>query len=336
MQLTIIIPVYNAERYLEGCLNSVLNQTYKDFELIIVNDGSTDLSLFILENYKSKFSNMKILNQNNAGQSNARNNAIHEASGDYIWFIDADDILPKENCIIELIDKIKEYNFPDILCFNTYVIFECFSKNWTNYYANYETGVLTGKEYSSLCGVIPTGPYSQWFNKEFLLKNNLQFKENIVFEDWFFNLNAFAIADRVVGIPKVYYNYMKRENSTINGQMEYRHLFSEVQIINKVFDCYVKNTFDQNYLSSRLEYEYSFLKKIYTSNNASKQDKINIIKKNISKLKIPYKSNFISERIEKKVFEIEPTLVLENIKTFNLLSFYEGKIRMSIKRIFKK
>ena len=91
--LSVIIPVYNVEPYLEQCLDSVINQTYKNLEIICINDGSTDNSLKILEKYQKKDNRIKLINQKNKGLSEARNAGLDVAKGEYIAFVDSDDYL---------------------------------------------------------------------------------------------------------------------------------------------------------------------------------------------------------------------------------------------------
>ena len=93
VKVSVVIPVYNVEDYLRDCLDSIVNQTLKDIEIICINDGSTDNSLEILEHYKSKDERIKVISQENGGISAARNKGIDLASGDYISFIDSDDYI---------------------------------------------------------------------------------------------------------------------------------------------------------------------------------------------------------------------------------------------------
>lgn len=102
-EVSVIIPVYNSEKYLKRCLDSVVNQTLENFEIIIVNDGSSDNSLNILNEYKQKYSQIILLNQNNKGQAVARNRALDIAKGEYISFVDSDDFI--ENNMLELMYK---------------------------------------------------------------------------------------------------------------------------------------------------------------------------------------------------------------------------------------
>lgn len=114
-KISVIIPIYNSEKYLRECLDSIINQTLKDIEIICVNDGSTDLSIKILEEYKKNNSLIKIIDKKNEGVSIARNIGIQNAIGDYIMFIDSDDYIEKE-CLYNSYKKILEKE-SDILCF---------------------------------------------------------------------------------------------------------------------------------------------------------------------------------------------------------------------------
>lgn len=97
-KVSIIIPVYNTENYLKKCLDSVVNQTLEDIEIICINDGSTDRSLGILNDYAQKYSKIIVINQENKGVSEARNEGIEKASGEYIMFLDSDDYFQPQAC----------------------------------------------------------------------------------------------------------------------------------------------------------------------------------------------------------------------------------------------
>ena len=106
-KISIILPVYNVEKYLKQCLDSIINQTFTDFECICVNDGSTDSSLKILQQYASKDNRFKIINQENKGLSESRNIGLSVAIGDYILFIDSDDFIDNNFCEVLYMDTIK-------------------------------------------------------------------------------------------------------------------------------------------------------------------------------------------------------------------------------------
>lgn len=112
---SIIIPVYNVENYLKKCLKSILIQSYKNYEIILVDDGSTDLSGEICDSYALKYDNIRVYHQKNQGQSAARNLAVQKAHGEYLWFVDADDVILIENALEQLSLKIAEK--PDVISF---------------------------------------------------------------------------------------------------------------------------------------------------------------------------------------------------------------------------
>ena len=120
MKFSVLIPVYNTEKYLEECLQSVLNQTYQEFEIVIVDDGSTDNSSVICDKYQNSNPNkVKVIHQQNQGQLVSRCNAIQAASGAYIIFIDADDLL-KENALETINQRLVAYQKPDMLIYSFY------------------------------------------------------------------------------------------------------------------------------------------------------------------------------------------------------------------------
>ena len=113
--ITIIIPIYNAEQYLNECLESVINQTYTEWECILINDGSSDNSEKICQYFINKDNRFIYYHQENQGLSLTRNRGIEEAKGEYIYFLDADDYI-SNNCIELLIKECIKYNNPDIIC----------------------------------------------------------------------------------------------------------------------------------------------------------------------------------------------------------------------------
>ena len=114
-KISIIVPVYNTEKYLSKCLNSLIKQTYKDIEIIVVNDGSKDKSLEIAKKIAKQDNRIKVFNKENGGLSSARNFGIEKASGEYIGFVDSDDYI-KENMFEILYNMIKEANAKIAIC----------------------------------------------------------------------------------------------------------------------------------------------------------------------------------------------------------------------------
>ena len=118
IDLSIIVPVYNVEAYIAECLNSLVNQNYQDYEIIVVDDGSPDGSMIIADDIAKKSDKIKIMHKENGGLSSARNFGLEHASGQYIWFVDSDDRI-ETDCLAQLVERMKKYDL-DILSFNAY------------------------------------------------------------------------------------------------------------------------------------------------------------------------------------------------------------------------
>lgn len=218
-KISIIIPVYNTEKYIAKCLDSVLAQTFKDFEVICIDDGSTDNSLEILKEYAQKDDRVIIFSQTNKGVSVARNLGIEKSRGEFIQFVDADDWI-KKDCVELAYTKIKENN-TDIVTFayNDIVKGEVLPSNYIleplKYYENREIDL---SDFMPFTNVI----WNKLFRKEFLLKNNIKFPINIkTCEDGIFNLLCLFSKAKYSCLPKILYNYVKiRKNSAMDKSIQ--------------------------------------------------------------------------------------------------------------------
>lgn len=213
MLFSIIIPVYNVEKYLRECLESVLGQTYEDWEAICVNDGSTDSSGAILEEYAAKDSRFKVITQNNAGTAAARNTGMKESKGNYIFFLDSDDWI-EANALQTLASRL---NGEDILCFSGKRYFEATGHyNQTDYlpekdYSNgmdyYNENALLPRDFAFVCVVL------RIYNRQFLLENKLFFDEDITYEDNLWVPKTIYRAHSVKVIADSLYVYRIRKGS---------------------------------------------------------------------------------------------------------------------------
>lgn len=211
MKVSIIIPVYNDELYLEECLNSVINQTIDEKEIIIVNDGSTDLSLTILEKYKQKYPKIILINQTNQGVSVARNVALDIATGEYIGFVDADDYVDLDMYKI-MYDKAKKNNADLLTCsykkINKNRIFDFKTKKQKKFLLNEIVDKYFTKEIISMVTL-------SIFKKTILLDN--KFPINMLYsEDNHFFFEAILKCTRIVCLKESLYYYRIRENSASN------------------------------------------------------------------------------------------------------------------------
>ena len=252
-EVSIIIPAYNVENYIDDCLESVLNQTYKDYEIIIVNDGSTDGTLDVLRKYEKKYDFIKVIDNTNHGQGYERNLALKEAKGEYVFFLDSDDFI--EPVTLEVaVNKIKEDK-------SDFVVFD-----W-KYYSNskktysyvskeefFNKKYLNGEEILKLLGIVHYFTVNKLYSRDFLVKNNIKYGEGYIYEDNPFWVDVVVKAKKVSLIHSPLYNVrVNDESTTKTNHKTDRHykgfiaaIKEEMDIINKYpknnyYDLYVYN-----------------------------------------------------------------------------------------------
>lgn len=208
-KVSIIVPVYNVEKYLSKCLNSLINQTLREIEILCVDDGSTDNSAKILENFVQKDCRVKVFSQKNSGQSVARNVAIEHASGEYLGFVDSDDWVDSD--YFEKLYNAAKENDCDIACagFKRCKRFRSpIRKAYkeVKIYSNINDKVLIDK--------LPKHNYlwNKIYKRE---KWNFKFTEGRIFEDMAILIKILFKYDKMVTVPNTYYNYRKIQGSSV-------------------------------------------------------------------------------------------------------------------------
>lgn len=217
MILSIVVPVYNVAKYLPKCLDSLLNQDIglDDYEIIVVNDGSTDASGEIAQDYAGRFSNIVLLNQENKGLSAARNSGIGSAKGKYIQFVDSDDYL-QPNVLKSLVEKMEKDSL-DILRFNYQNVnekYEVFNPNKINKpFVDYRDEVCDGLTF--LNERLGYACYAVQFiiKAELLMPHENRFREGMLFEDTEWTPRILTLAHRMTSVETIVYNYLQREGS---------------------------------------------------------------------------------------------------------------------------
>ena len=255
-KVSVIIPVYNVEQYLRQCLDSVINQTYTNFECICINDCSTDNSYNILKEYARKDDRFVIINcSENTGPGNARNRGIKIAKGKYITFIDSDDWVT-ENYIETLYNNIEKNNtdvvIAEIIKYDN--VADCFITNKNYYYYNKTIKSIADKK-NLILSVPMLLTQSLIINKNFIINNNLCFPNQKMGEDLLFFIKVIACNSSFIYIKSpIYYYRINRENSLMfssnkNKNIDYTGMFSFFQQIidifkeEKSFEFYQKEIF---------------------------------------------------------------------------------------------
>lgn len=210
-KFSIVVPVYNTEKYLKKCLDSIVNQTYKDFELIIVNDGSTDGSKHIIDQYEKKYDNVVVINQVNQGLSAARNNGIKNTKGEYFLLVDSDDYIDRN-----LLEKLKNSvdNNPDLVRFQICEI----GKNKIEYKEKSFYGIDGKNAFSKIVNFHYVELACCYLYKTSFFKiNKFEFKINKYHEDFGLIPLVIITSDKVNILDFVGYNYVQHENSIMNN-----------------------------------------------------------------------------------------------------------------------
>jgi len=207
-EISILIPVYNVEEYLSQCLDSILNQTFKDFECICVNDGSTDNSLSILQEYASKDNRIKIINQKNKGVSATRNVCLENSSGKYIAFVDSDDWIT-DNYLEILYNELERLQYDIAICNHQLYYPE------DNKFISFASKIVMNEETANfnkfVCGYNFGAVWAKLYRRQFIKKNKLFFLENVVMEDYIFSITAYLLTNKIISIKNNLYFY-RRQN----------------------------------------------------------------------------------------------------------------------------
>ena len=214
VKISVIMPVYNVSGYLNKSIESIQNQTMDDIEIVCVDDGSTDDSLDVLETLQEKYSNITIISQDNSGPGGARNNGILHSNGEYIAFLDADDIFLDSEALEKMYFVAKDNNYCPLVCANLRRINQDYSideyYDYINSKFNYflKEDILDVEEYG-----IPFAFYKNIFNREYLLDNDILFPDYRFGEDPLFMVKVLENINEFPVVPLDLYGY----NHSIGG-----------------------------------------------------------------------------------------------------------------------
>ncbi len=296
MLLSIIIPVYNVELYLRECLDSVMSQDLVDSEVIVVNDGSTDNSSAILHEYVAKYDNIVLVEQDNKGLSEARNAGMDAAQGEYLYFLDSDDML-MSGAVRFLKEKIVQYKEADVIYVGGFVRAESIEQMGSLPAVIIPEGCMTGREYyaqyfkyNNASPIVNTFAYI--YNRKYLQCKYYRFFPGIYHEDKLFFYQVIYAAEKMQGVQqeKVLYFYRVRQDSIctnikiknlVDGCWINRQI-AKMSINNLVYHALfmsyrnqLEGAFDANLLSKKAQYftkeDVAIMRKGVTSQYEYKQ-----------------------------------------------------------------
>lgn len=332
--LSIIVPIYNSEEFLSSCLDSIINQTFKDFELILINDGSTDRSLDICNEYKDKDSRIRIISKENAGLVSARKTGVSEAKGQYIGFVDSDDII-ENNMFENMCDCATKQNADVVICdifawdgknINVPIqqnIQECIFDKKEYERTLYKT-LLNDRSYYNF-GFLPA-MWNKIYRSDILKKNQLMVDDSIrIGEDAACSYFCILDADRICYLKgKFYYHYRENQNSMCRN-WKVDNISATARLLEYMYERLIEYNNDD--LMEQFYYYFSYmytnLLNEYTQYKLKNKTKLDYIfkekfdtesykkfKEYYEKLKLPYRRRKV---IEAYVYNKKAALLFTNI-----------------------
>ena len=323
-KVSIIIPVFNSENLLNDCLCSVQNQTLKDIEIICIDDGSTDNSLKILEDFSKKDYRFNVFHQENSGAGFSRNVALDKSNGEFILFLDSDDWIEKDSCE-KLYNRATNLN-SDLVLFDAvrhlpdnqsmdliHFLGDGSNKDFSSLVFDYE--LVKDKVLNAYFGVI----WSKFYKKSFILENNIRFPHHKLYNDVEFHVKSMLLAKRISYFPKIFYHY----NRIGQDSLQTLYVSSEEAMVFYDVMCGVKeflldNEFFDEFKSEFIEFTFKeFERKLNEINDEFKPQYF-------EKIKLFFKSLNISAHDLNKisfyylVFYIH-SIISENYAEFKLM-----------------
>jgi glycosyltransferase EpsH len=217
--ISVIVPVYNVEKYLPTCLNSILNQTFKNFELILVDDGSTDRSLEIIEEYARKDNRISVIKQKNQYAGVARNNGLAIAKGKYVMFLDSDDFFAP-NMLKCLYKTAEKYNAQIVEC-GSYRFDDKTKQVFKGYGFLKKISIKSSKTLGeNVLNTASSVPWDKLILKSFLLKSGIKYQEIECYNDEYFNRMIVAVAEKIIFIRKRLIYYRVNNPKSLQGNKQ--------------------------------------------------------------------------------------------------------------------
>ena len=301
MKVSVIVPVYNVERYLEKCLNSLVNQTLDDIEIIVVNDGTKDNSQKIIDKFTKKYKNVKGYIKENGGLSSARNYGLKYATGEYIGFVDSDDYVELD-MYEKLYNKAKEKDFDVVACNINYV----YENRVVEVSSNVTKDLFDKKDIKNSMLNIYTTVWNKIYKKE-LFNKGVFFKEKVWYEDVEFLYRLYPYINSIGTINEYLYNYLQRSGA-ISKTYDDR-VYNYIDNWNGIIEFYKKNKLYDEYKD---EIEYCYVRFVFATfikaaahfpNKKMFDEAVYVAIKNVDEMFPKYKKNkYIRRKTSKSIY----------------------------------
>lgn len=323
VKVSVIMPVYNAEKFLKDSVDSILNQTLSDLEFICADDGSSDNSLNILNEYAKKDNRVKVFSLDHQGGGNARNYALTKVTGEYLYIMDADDILDL-NAFQEFYSISKSKNL-DFLIFKA-INYNVDEDNYyeTNYYSmpvlsDAMKGKVFGfKDLGELLFHISVTPWSKFYNSEFIKKSGAKFRENSKFHDNQFFWDIIFQAERIYFLDEFYYTRTRHSESlTASGD---EHHIDIIGVVNDIIALFIKHGQLDKYKNRLFNMKILWIIQRY---NQIQEKYMGLFYKQMKKdFELNENNGFADNLWSKNRYIYDSILISKDYKDFNLLYEY--------------
>ena len=314
-KLSIIIPVYNVENYLQQCLESVINNYRKELEIILINDGSTDNSFNICEDYGKRYNFIKLINRKNGGLSVARNDGIKASGGKYIWFVDSDDFIENDSVdlIYEEIEKKK-----DVILINNRNIYPNGEIEDIIDFRVKEDINIESYEYLYSLGNISYGATRFIVRRDFILDKGILFTEGIYHEDEDWTPRVICEARSFTSIIKPLYNYRVGNPTSIIGMKNYKKIKDRIYICNKFYDICKNGKLDDKkieFIISRIINNYVVgLNECSLYDKKKREELVTLLKENKKLLRLSNNKKSILVRLSMSIIGVVNTSKLLRLR----------------------
>ena len=330
-RISVIIPIYNREKYLQKCVDSVLEQTFEDFELILVDDGSIDSSPKICDEYAAKDNRVRVIHKENGGVSSARNVGIQASFGEYIMFVDSDDYIDKD--MLDTVYVCVEEHHIDCVVTGLRFVYDaegrkkecplkngeiCFDVSLNDEYDNLKNNFV----FSTSCAKL--------YKTSIIKSNNIRYNENYsILEDGSFVMNCFGYCSSIYTTDRVLYNYRQSEDFSLMNKFNENSLdaLQYFSVSQEWLLCHLDNKNKRAYHKGRYDLLINFILQVFNRSQLCDREKRKLFKeyinhscaKNIANdirdTEVPFKTKFIALLIK-----YQCTIIL-----YPLLSFWAKK-----------
>lgn len=277
-KVSIIIPVFNSEKFLFNCLDSIKNQTMRDIEVICIDDGSNDGSFDILKDYENEDGRFKVFHQENQGAGMARNNGISYSKGEYILFVDSDDFIEEDTC--EILYNLAERLNSDLVLFDAIRHIEegksleliHFSKNNPSDFNNFsfDYKYVKDKVFDGYYGVI----WNKFYKSSFIKKNNIRFPNHKIYNDVEFHVKSLILAENISHSPKILYHYNRiGQDSLQTSFVSTKCTFLFFDVLEDIYDFLINNDYFLEFKSDFINFSiFELRNKLISIDDEYKED----------------------------------------------------------------